>query len=584
MKSSPQRGQSPVSFEILEKRALFSQILVSAHGAVPNDNRDDRIAVQAAINAAKSGDTVAFGNGFYNFNAWLTMKTGVNVTSVTPRGAMLDFNVSRDGNGYGFRGVGVSNIAVTNLKIRSNNGIFRIDNTNNLTFTGNDLQWGYNGVYYNRLAFTGAQHVGLKIEGNYFHDSPMSDRNVELWNMSNSSYSYNSFNDVNDGGHIMNPGDNVRYSFNYGRMIHRMGIEVQQTAYPPSHWPVNFVVEGNVFYDWNKPYWDSMGLSVPLAGINVTIKNNYLRQNAYKGIWGEADSSGIVRGSYGIEGPQGPAGQPGGIIEGNTIVSERSVMAIAAPGKDTIVRNNKLFGNFAWGKVGGEPGSLGWGNAIETNTTHTLDLSKTPPSPPIEIIGDGFIGRMPIPEPTPWPNPNPSPIPNPTHMPSPTQPWDESRFVYLTRYAWTSARNGTGAGPIEVNMTNGGIAGADGRMLSLSDNDYEYGLGVAGSSEIVYQLHGQFAKFTADVGVDDESGNRAALQFQVWGDGRLLFDSGTVRRKDAAKSINIDTTGVQELKLITTSVTTKGSNADPHGDWADARLFIDPMARPIDEA
>ncbi|MBC8107200.1 MAG: NPCBM/NEW2 domain-containing protein, partial [Anaerolineae bacterium] len=362
----------------------------------------------------------------------------------------------------------------------------------------------------------------------------------------------------------------------------RMGIEVQQTAYPPAHWPVNFVVEGNVCYDWNKPYWDSMGLSVPLAGINVTIKSNYIRQNAYKGAWGEPDTSGIVRGSYGIEGPQAPAGQPGGIIEGNTIISERSVMAIAAPGKDTIARNNKLFGPFAWGKIGGEPGSLGFGNVIETNNTHTLDLSKTPPAPPIEIIGGGFTGRTPIPAPTPWPNPNPSPTPNPTRVVGPTQPWDESRFIYLTRYAWTSATNGAGAGPIELNMTAGGAAGGDGRMLSLNDNDYEYGLGVAGNSAIVYQLHGQFAKFVVHVGVDDESGHRAALQFQVWGDGRLLFDSGTVRGRDAARSISIDTKSVQELKLITTSITTKASPANAHGDWANPRLFIDPLV-PLQE-
>src|SRR4051794_28088630 len=99
MKSPRQRGHSPIVFENLENRALFSQILVNAYGAVPNDNRDDRTAVQAAFSAAKAGDTIAFGNGTYNFTASLPLKTGVNITSLTPLGAMLDFNVSMDGNG-----------------------------------------------------------------------------------------------------------------------------------------------------------------------------------------------------------------------------------------------------------------------------------------------------------------------------------------------------------------------------------------------------------------------------------------------------------------------------------------------------
>src|SRR5439155_18144936 len=140
----------------------------------------------------------------------------------------------------------------------------------------------------------------------YFHDSEQSDRNLEVWDWSNGSYSSNTFYKINDGGHIMNPGDNFLMKGNVGRLIHRMGIEIQQDSNPPSVWPKNLVIEENVFSDWRKPYWDSMGLSVPVSGQDVTIRNNYIKQNAFKGVWGEADHSGRVRGSYGIEAPQAP--------------------------------------------------------------------------------------------------------------------------------------------------------------------------------------------------------------------------------------------------------------------------------------
>src|SRR5690349_7011276 len=124
--AGPRRVRSVV-IEDLENRVQFSQILASAYGAVPNDGRDDRAAVLAALSAARTGDTVAFGSGVYNFNATVTLKSGVNITSIVPLGAALVFAVSADGNGYAFRGNGVKDITFSQLNVRSNNGIFRLD-------------------------------------------------------------------------------------------------------------------------------------------------------------------------------------------------------------------------------------------------------------------------------------------------------------------------------------------------------------------------------------------------------------------------------------------------------------------------
>src|SRR5689334_8714981 len=125
MKSAGQRHRrrpQPIVLEDLENRVQFSQIFASAHGAVPNDGRDDRTAVLAALNAARSGDTVVFGDGVYNFDSQISLKTGVNVTSAAPLGATLVFAVSKDGNGWAFRGNGVRDITFSNLAVRSNNG------------------------------------------------------------------------------------------------------------------------------------------------------------------------------------------------------------------------------------------------------------------------------------------------------------------------------------------------------------------------------------------------------------------------------------------------------------------------------
>jgi hypothetical protein len=369
-------------------------------GAKPNDGVDDKAAIQAAIDLATSGKRVVFtAPGTYNLTSQVKLKGNITLTtaaglegqvlldSVVPLSAS---NGWVNGTNWAFKGGNVAGLKVYNLKFKANSGIFNLNNADNTEFKYNDFQWGYSGNYYNRHVFyipAGAD--GLKIENNYFHDSESSDRNLEIWGWANGSYSYNTFYKINDGGHIMNPGNNVFMKGNVGRLIHRMGIEVQQNSYPPDHWPTNFVIDGNVFSDWNKPYWDSMGLSVPLAGINVTIKNNYIRQNAFNGVWGERDSSGAQRGSYGIEGPQAPSGQSGGTITGNTVISntfqgsQGSVMGVSCPGKNTTVRNNKFFGPFPWGVVGGEPGSLGYGDCGEWQSynTHDPNTNNAPPPP-----------------------------------------------------------------------------------------------------------------------------------------------------------------------------------------------------------
>jgi hypothetical protein len=89
-----------------------------------------------------------------------------------------------------------------------------------------------------------------------------------------------------------------------------------------------------------------------------------------------------------------------------------------------------------------------------------------------------------------------------------------------------------------------------------------------------YWLDKQFAKFQVDVGVDDEVSNKAAVRFQVWGDGKLLYDSGALSGTDGAKSLDLNVEGILQLKLVTLD---PGSDKQPgHGDWAGARLVYDP--------
>jgi hypothetical protein len=74
----------------------------------------------------------------------------------------------------------------------------------------------------------------------------------------------------------------------------------------------------------------------------------------------------------------------------------------------------------------------------------------------------------------------------------------------------------------------------------------------------------------SDIGVDDEEGGAGSVRFQVYLDGVLAYDSGTMRGGQAAKQIDIDVRGKNQLRLVVTDA--GDGNTSDHADWANARL------------
>jgi hypothetical protein len=119
----------------------------------------------------------------------------------------------------------------------------------------------------------------------------------------------------------------------------------------------------------------------------------------------------------------------------------------------------------------------------------------------------------------------------------------------------------------------------DGHPLSIGGVKFAHGLGThsttGGVGEQVYDLGGQFARFTAMVGIDDETEKRGSGVFQVWVDGVKRYDSGVMRGGDPAQAVAVDVKGAKTLRLV---VTDAGDGFEfDHADWADARLQVRPQ-------
>ena len=138
---------------------------------------------------------------------------------------------------------------------------------------------------------------------------------------------------------------------------------------------------------------------------------------------------------------------------------------------------------------------------------------------------------------------------------------------YLSDRNWTSMYNGWG--PVEKDRSNG-EAGSDGKTLTINNQTFTKGLGAHASSEVRYALGGACSTFTAVVGVDDEVGDYGSVNFQVYVDGSLRFDSGTMYGSTTAKGVYVNTTGGSDLALVMTNA---NFNIDyDHGDWGDAKI------------
>ncbi|WP_425291094.1 PA14 domain-containing protein [Spirosoma linguale] len=147
--------------------------------------------------------------------------------------------------------------------------------------------------------------------------------------------------------------------------------------------------------------------------------------------------------------------------------------------------------------------------------------------------------------------------------------------IYLSDLNWTSATNGYG--PVEKDQSNGENNAGDGKTITLNGVTYAKGLGVHGLATITYALNGQYSRFLTDIGLDDEVSTCGTVSFDVYLDDVLAYSSGVMGPTTATKSIDLNVSGKQTLKLVATN---GGDDAScDHGDWAGARLISTSGAR-----
>jgi len=113
----------------------------------------------------------------------------------------------------------------------------------------------------------------------------------------------------------------------------------------------------------------------------------------------------------------------------------------------------------------------------------------------------------------------------------------------------------------------------DGKPLRLGQKTYSRGLAIHSKTELKYRLGGEFRRFQAMLGIDDEISRFGETTVRILGDRQELF-AADIRPRQTPIAVDLDVANVVELEIIVDFGPDKPGR-DDIGDrvhLADARL------------
>ena len=120
----------------------------------------------------------------------------------------------------------------------------------------------------------------------------------------------------------------------------------------------------------------------------------------------------------------------------------------------------------------------------------------------------------------------------------------------------------------------------EGKPLVIGGKTYTCGVGTHAPSRYEVAVDGGALSFAALVGVDHETAGQGSVEFIVYGDGKVLARTGVMRKRDGAKPVYADLSGVKVVALVVTDGG-DGINCD-HADWCNAVFRFKKDCRPGD--
>ena len=111
----------------------------------------------------------------------------------------------------------------------------------------------------------------------------------------------------------------------------------------------------------------------------------------------------------------------------------------------------------------------------------------------------------------------------------------------------------------------------DGNKLSVANRRYAQGIGTHANSDIQYQLPDNAEIFSFMVALDDEVGT-ADVQFSVWGDGKLLWQSNPIYGYE--RNIPTQKIDIRGVRMLNLKVTPLKDDKWDHANWVNTVIHL----------
>ncbi|WP_332367567.1 NPCBM/NEW2 domain-containing protein [Spirosoma telluris] len=116
--------------------------------------------------------------------------------------------------------------------------------------------------------------------------------------------------------------------------------------------------------------------------------------------------------------------------------------------------------------------------------------------------------------------------------------------------------------------------------LRINGTRYARGLGAQSPCVLAFDLGKKATRFSALIAADDLGNKDIPLTFYVLGDGKVLFESKSMRIGDAPVPINVDLTDIKQLGLLVTDKVGGVGNKRTYCNWVDAQVDMIGNAMP----
>lgn len=110
-----------------------------------------------------------------------------------------------------------------------------------------------------------------------------------------------------------------------------------------------------------------------------------------------------------------------------------------------------------------------------------------------------------------------------------------------------------------------------GGPLAVGRKAFANGIGTFANCLLEFPLNRQFARFSAQVGVDAVTEGKGSVVFEVYADGRKLWASPVMSGLDAPRALDLEVKGVDRLRLVVTDA--GDGNASDAANWCEPTLY-----------